>query len=32
MNVPQIVDAFFGRTGEIPPRPMPSGLSFFNET
>ncbi len=31
MNVPQIVDAYFGRTGEIAASLMPSGLSFFNE-
>jgi peptide/nickel transport system substrate-binding protein len=31
VNVPEIVEAFFGGTGEIAASPMPSGLSFFNE-
>ena len=30
VNMPQIVDVFFGGTGEIAGSPMPSGLSFFN--
>ena len=30
VNMPQIVDVFFGCTGEIACSPMPSGLSFFN--
>jgi peptide/nickel transport system substrate-binding protein len=31
VNVPEIVEAFFGTTGEVAASPMPSGLSFFNE-
>ncbi len=31
VNVPEIVEAFFGSTGELAASPMPSGLSFFNE-
>ena len=31
LNVPEIVEAFFGSTGEVAASPMPSGLSFFNE-
>jgi peptide/nickel transport system substrate-binding protein len=31
VNVPEIVEAFFGSTGEVAGSPMPLGLSFFNE-
>jgi peptide/nickel transport system substrate-binding protein len=31
VNVPEIVEAFFGSTGEVAASPMPMGLSFFNE-
>ena len=30
IDVPEIVESFFGRTGEVASGPMSSGLSFFN--